>query len=109
MLNLKSLLLGAALAAASLGAFAAPRADTTPGIDERQARQAERIDEALRAGKLSPRETRLLEREQRQIRRYEAQAKADGVVTRSERRELQAMLDRASRHIREQVRDGDRR
>jgi len=108
MLNFKSLVLGAALAAASVATFAAPRADDTPGIDERQARQAERIDEALRAGRLAPREARLLEREQRQIRRYERQAKADGIVTRSERRELQAMLDRAGRHIREEARDGNR-
>ena len=75
-------------------------ADATPGIDARQAEQAARIDAALHQGRLSRHEFRSLQREQAAIRRFEAQAKADGVVTRSERRELQRMLDHAERHIR---------
>ena len=105
MTKLKTLAFGALLAAASVGAFARPMApaplhDRTPGIDARQAAQAARIDAALRDGRLDRREFRALKREQVQIRRYEAQAKADGIVTRSERRLLQDMLDRAERHIR---------
>lgn len=104
MPNLKTLALVAVLSAASMGAMAqhpaqhpAPRLDD---IDARQARQVARIDAALHEGRLSRREFRLLKREQAEIRHYEARARADGVVTRRERRELQQMLDRASRHIR---------
>jgi hypothetical protein len=101
MLNFKTLALGAVIAAASLSAMARPpMADNTPNIDARQAEQAARIDRALHDGRLNRREFRSLQREQVAIRRYEAQAKADGIVTRGERRELQQMLDRASRHIR---------
>ncbi|MET0333105.1 MAG: hypothetical protein ABW190_02450 [Rhizobacter sp.] len=102
MLNFKTLVFGALIAAASAGAMARPmgHANATPDIDARQARQSARIDAALRDGHLNRREFRALQREQAAIRRYEAQAKADGIVTRQERRELQQMLDRASRHIR---------
>lgn len=102
MLNLKTLVFGALIAAASVGAMARPMAHgpATDDIDMRQARQAARIDAALHEGRLSRREFRALQREQMVIRRYEAQAKADGFVTRRERRELQLMLDRASEHIR---------
>jgi type IV secretory pathway VirD2 relaxase len=101
MLNLKTLVFGAVIAAASVSAMARPPvADHTPNIDARQAEQAARIDRALHDGRLSRREFRSLQREQAAIRRYEAHAKADGIVTRTERRELQQMLDRASRHIR---------
>lgn len=102
MLNLKTLVFGALIAAASAGAMARPMGHgaITDDIDARQARQAARIDAALHEGRLSRREFRALQREQVAIRRYEAQAKADGFVTRQERRELQLMLDRASQHIR---------
>lgn len=102
MLNLKTLVFGALIAAASAGAMARPMAHgaVRDDIDMRQARQAARIDAALHEGRLSRREFRALQREQVAIRRYEAQAKADGYVTRHERRQLQLMLDRASEHIR---------
>lgn len=100
MLNLKTLALGAVLSVASMAAMAQHPAAHMDDIDVRQARQAARIDAALHDGRLSRREFRQLRREQAQIRHYEAQARADGVLTRRERRELQEMLDRASRHIR---------
>jgi hypothetical protein len=102
MLNLKTLVFGALIAAASAGTMARPMGHGAPtdDIDMRQARQAARIDAALHEGRLSRREFRALQREQVAIRRYEAHAKADGVITRQERRELQLMLDRASQRIR---------
>ncbi len=103
MLNFKTLVFGALIAAASAGAMARPMEhghDATDDIDARQARQAARIDTALHEGRLSRREFRSLQREQAAIRRFEAQAKSDGIVTRQERRELQQMLDRASQRIR---------
>ena len=100
MLNLKTLALGVLIAAASAGAMAHPVSRDFSNIDARQAEQAARIDRAFHEGRLNRHEFRSLQREQAAIRRYEAQAKADGVVTRTERHELQQMLDRASAHIR---------
>lgn len=105
MLNLKTLAIASLIAAASAGAMARPvvvhaPAPDTHEIDARQARQAARIDTAFREGRLTRREFRSLQREQAGIRHYEAQAKADGVLTRDERRTLDDMLDRASRNIR---------
>ncbi|HEY0819673.1 MAG TPA: hypothetical protein VGD46_12900 [Rhizobacter sp.] len=102
MLNLKTLVFGALIAAASAGAMARPMGHAPQDdIDVRQARQAARIEAALHDGRLSRREYRSLQREQAEIRRYEARARADGFLSRFERRELQAMLDRAGRHIRQ--------
>lgn len=105
MLNLKMLAFATLIAAASAGAMARPvvvraPAPDTHQIDARQARQAARIESAYHEGRLSRREFRSLQREQADIRRYEAHAKADGVLTRDERRTLDEMLDRAGRHIR---------
>ena len=79
MLNIKTLIAGATLAAASITAFAQPA--HTPGVDARQANQAARIDAGRANGSLSKREARRLEQQQAEIRRYERRAKADGVVT----------------------------
>ncbi len=111
MLNLKTIAFGALLAAASAGAMAKPAPHpaghgphrpviATPDIDARQARLEARIDAAYRQGRLDRREYRSLKREQAAIRKYEVQAKADGVVSARERRTLQEMLDRTSRHLR---------
>ena len=103
MLNLKTLVFGALIAAASAGAMARPMghpATATPEVDARQARQEARIEAAFHEGRLSRREFRHLQREQAAIRHFEARAKADGFVTRDERRTLDEMLDRASRNIR---------
>ena len=53
----------------------------TPGIDARQARQEQRIDQGVASGQLNKRETRRLDREQGAINRAENKAKADGTVT----------------------------
>ncbi|TAJ22624.1 MAG: hypothetical protein EPO64_13320 [Nitrospirae bacterium] len=73
--------------------------DETPGIDRREQRQEERIQDGVRSGALTPREAAKLEAEQARIRAKEQAMKADGVVTRGERKELQRDLDRSSRHI----------
>jgi len=66
--------------------------ERTPGIDMREAAIRERIDEAVRSGQISEREARRLYRQERRIERDEARAKADGVVTRYERRQLRQEL-----------------
>ena len=103
------------LAAAS-GAFAqtaAPAAPATPaatpGIDARQARQEQRIDQGVASGQLNKRETRRLDREQSAINRVENKAKADGTVTAQERKRLHHLQDHASKDISRQKHDAQKR
>jgi hypothetical protein len=108
--TLKSVLVAVA-AAASMAASAQPfaRVDIRE-IDVRQARQEQRIERGLARGELTRREVRTLQQGQREIARVEARAKADGRVTRSEMRQLTALLDRADAQIRllSHDRDGHR-
>lgn len=97
---------GMALTTASIGAFAQTHAPVTPRVDQHEANQQSRIDAGLASGQLNRREARRLEREQAQIARAEARAKADGVVTPRERRELQRMQARASANIHAEKHDG---
>jgi CRISPR/Cas system-associated endoribonuclease Cas2 len=108
----------AALSAVTLSASAQTyRYDRSPqinqqeralSIDERQARQEQRIQRGVSRGDITPREARQLWRQQREIDRAEAHARADGRINRREMRELTAMLDEADQHIRHQRRDVDR-
>jgi len=71
----------------------------TPKVDKRQNIQKERIEKGIQNGELTRKETRLLAKEQRHIKRAERRAKSDGVVTRRERVRLDRKQDRANRHI----------
>jgi len=102
MLNPKSLACAAALAIASLGAFAQ---DATPRVDQRQANQEKRIDQGIASGELTRREARRLEREQTVINKAENRAKADGTVTKRERVRLHRAQNHASRDIARQKHD----
>ena len=102
--------------AAATGAFAqtpAPAAAAnpaaTPGIDARQARQEQRIDQGVASGQLNKRETRRLDREQGAINRVENKAKADGTVTAQERKRLHHMQNHASKDISRQKHDAQQR
>jgi hypothetical protein len=95
--------------AAVLVALAAPLAaahPVTPRVDRREARQEARIHVGVRSGKVSLREARRLQAGQRRIRRMEAIAKSDGVVTPRERVRLERAQDRQSRRIARAVRRG---
>jgi hypothetical protein len=105
MLKIKTLAAGIALATASIGVWAQP----TPGIDARQEIQERRIDQGVASGRLTPREARRLDRQQREIRRYERAAKADGVVTPTERRTLRHVQRDANDMVRAQKRDRQER
>ena len=101
-----------ALAAAvlSLSAFAAGAAGTeTPRVDQRQARQEQRIDQGIASGTLTKPEARRMNRQQNRIDRAENQAKADGVVTAQERKTLTKAQNRSSRHIYRQKHDAQQR
>jgi len=101
MLNLKTLALGATLAAASISAFA----QATPRVNAREAVQEKRIDAGVASGQLSATETKRLDKQQGRIDNAEAAAKADGKVTVAERRALKRKQDRASENIAKQKHD----
>jgi hypothetical protein len=73
--------------------------EPTPKVNERQRTQQSRIQQGKQNSELTHRETSLLRKEQKHIRRSERRAKTDGDVTASERRRLDRQQDRASRHI----------
>lgn len=77
----------------------------TPGIDARQERQQQRIDQGVASGELNQREAGRLERQQDRIQGMENKAKADGVVTKQERRQLNRSQDRTGRHIAKEKHD----
>ncbi|MGV8891469.1 MAG: hypothetical protein ACOH2K_00675 [Burkholderiaceae bacterium] len=64
----------------------------TPGIDNREFRIGDRIEQGVRSGRITQSEARKLERREREIARHEARYKSDGVVTRQERLRLKNEL-----------------
>ncbi len=84
---------------------AAPAAPTTPRVDKREAKQQARIDQGVASGQLNQKETTRLENGQARVNQAEASAKADGQVTRKERKHLEHMQDKQSRHIKHQKND----
>lgn len=80
-----------------------------PGIDRREHREMERIQQGIRSGELTRNEARRLMDEQRMIRQEERQYKSDGVLTRDERLDLLQDLSAASRHIYNETHDAQRR
>lgn len=80
-----------------------------PGVNQRQHNQQHRIKQGVRSGELTREEARTLAREQRTIRQEERQYKADGVLTRDERKDLHRDLNQASRSIYNEKHDDDKR
>lgn len=82
----------------------------TNGIDRLEYKISQRIDEGVRAGRITQREARRLHSRERVIERHEAAFKADGVVTQQERRqlrsELTALRDEVERMMRNDRRHG---
>ena len=71
----------------------------TAGVNQRQHHQQRRIFGGVRSGELTAREFWRLERNAREIRQDEREAKSDGVVTARERAALQRELSQESRMI----------
>jgi opacity protein-like surface antigen len=71
----------------------------TPGVDQRQANQEQRIDQGTASGQLNKREANRLNRQQRHVNKVEGKAKSDGVVTKKEKARIHSAQNRASRHI----------
>ena len=91
----RAFLIGLLATAAAVPVYA----QTTPGVDARQERQEQRIDQGVASGELNQREAGRLERQQDRIQGMEEKAKADGTVTNQERRQLNRAQNRASRNI----------
>ena len=96
-------------ASAFAQAPATPDPLATPKIDQRQANQEKRIDKGIASGALTTREAARLDKREAKIASDKAAAKADGKVTRAERRKLNRELNSASRAIRHQKHDAQTR
>lgn len=103
---MKTKLFIAALATAiTLPAFAQAY---TPGIDQRQMNQEQRIDQGIASGQLTQREAVRLDRGQDRVDALENRAKSDGVVTARERARVQHAQNVESRRIYRQKHDRQR-
>ena len=100
---MKRLIITAAAVVATM--TTAALADT---IDRRQSNQEHRIQDGRRSGELTVLEAAKLKAEQARIAGMERRAKADGVVTRREAREIDQAQDAASRHIKQESTDNQR-
>jgi uncharacterized protein YoaH (UPF0181 family) len=88
---------------------AAPPAVRDPVINQRQANQAGRVAQGVKSGELTRGEAQELREERRDIRDLERNYKSDGVLTGTERRDLNQQLNQNSREIKEEKTDDERR
>jgi len=89
-----------------ISALALPAlAQTTPGIDKRQAEQERRIQQGVASGHLTGKEAARLAKGQARVQRTEDRAKADGVVTKKERARIRHRQNVESRRIARQKHD----
>jgi uncharacterized protein HemX len=70
-----------------------------PGIQQREQNQQQRIQQGVKSGELTPREAGRMESRQARITQNEERMKADGKLSRSERKKLAHEQNRASRNI----------
>jgi opacity protein-like surface antigen len=106
---MKKLAIAAFALAAMTSAAAARDWNSGDRIDQRQFNQQRRIEEGVRSGDITRSEYQHLQAEQARIREMERQAKRDGYVDPKERARLEAAQDAASRHIRQERHDAERR
>lgn len=96
-----------ALSLATLGSAFAQTTPTpnTPRIDNREAKQEQRIDQGVASGSLTQQEADRLNKGQERVAAVEEKAKADGTVTKKERARLTHMQNKQNRHIKAQKHD----
>jgi hypothetical protein len=70
-----------------------------PGILKREQNQQQRIQQGVKSGELTPREAGRMESQQARIIQNEERMKADGKLSRSERKKLTHEQNRASRNV----------
>jgi hypothetical protein len=93
---MKRLIVTAIVAAFALPALAQTQ---TPVVDQRQANQQQRIEQGVKSGELTPKETAKLEKGQAKVEAMKEDAKADGKVTKAERKKLAKAQNKQSRKI----------
>lgn len=98
----------AALPALAL-AQAAPGNTATPNIDKRKAEQQKRIDQGVKSGQLTERETASLQKGQAKVQRMEDKAKSDGVVTDKERKKIAHEQEKQDKRIEREKHDRQHR
>jgi len=86
-------------------AFGVSAQTNTPKIDQREANQQTRIQNGVAAGSLSNREAARMEAGQTKVAGMENAAKADGKVTRAERKAIKRQQNKQSRRIYRQKHD----
>lgn len=104
-MQIKTIMIAAALAAASTTHAQTQDPATTPGVDKRQEMQQKRIEQGVQSGQLNAKEAGRLERHQTHIANMEGKAKADGTVTKNERARLRHAQDQESQRIHHQKHD----
>lgn len=93
-----------------LGVFGAKaQNNSTPGVDQRQENQRDRLQQGVASGELTRPEAARSRKDQREIRRTEKRMKADGEVTNRERARLQRKENKASRKLRRNKHDAQDR
>jgi len=86
-----------------------PLGTKTPGVNYRQERQSERIQQGVKSGELTAKERAGLAQDQKEIREDKREAKSDGTVTKEERKELHQEQNQASKNIYKQKHDAQKR
>ena len=79
------------------------------GVNARQHRQGQRVEQGARSGELTRDEAKGLREQRRAIRQEERTYKADGQLTRDERKDLHQDLNDLSKDIYNEKHDGEKR
>jgi CTP synthase (UTP-ammonia lyase) len=95
----------AAIVLAASGAAFAQAPAATPGIDKRIDNQQKRIDQGVASGQLTAKETNRLDKREAKLAADTTAAKADGKMTKAERRKLRHEANRDSKAIYKQKHD----
>ena len=77
----------------------APAPNAQQRIDQREANQANRIEQGKASGELTNREAARMQKGQERVQKMEDKAKADGTISKKEAAHIEKAQDRQSRHI----------
>ncbi len=107
-MQIAKIALTVALSSLVAGTALAQGTQSTPRIDARQERQAERIDKGVESGQLNQREAARMEKGQARVQKMEDRATADGKVTKAEKRRVEHAQDVQSGRIARQKHDAQK-
>ena len=77
----------------------------TPAIKQNQVEQKQKIKQGVKSGELTPAEATRLKAQQKRIQQEKKAAKADGVVTHAERKQIKHKQKHAGKNIHHQKHD----